>query len=465
MAIRRSNGITDSEVYLNKLCESTFLKLWSYPNLYHSPGKELCDLLVVFGNHIIIFSDKDCKFPNNNNLDLDWQRWFRSAIHDPANQAWGAERSIKMKKSLFSNEACTEPFHMEIPDPKTLMFHIVVVAHGSSMRCHEELGGSGSLLIASNIQGHTQHKIAFSIGDIDPKKTFVHVLDDTSLDIVLKTLDTISDFVDYLTKKEKLLRSSVFTVATGEEDLLAYYLQNINEDKKHDFIIPATGEILFIDKIWDDFSQSSLRQAQKLADKVSYYWDDLIEEFSKQTLEDNIYIINHPELKLEEAFKLAEISLRCLAQEPRFYRRILAQLLSEWIIVLPKNGITTKCILNPEESRQKTGYVFLYFPHSDEETVEEYQRMRCKVLESCCVCLKINHPQIQHIVGISIELNSDYKKWIILYVDATQLTEKDINKAKELIQPLNIMTNAIKSELYVAEYPYSKDTSDNLKNY
>jgi hypothetical protein len=503
MAIRRSNGITDSEVYLNKLCESTFLKLWSYPNLYHSPGKELCDLLVVFENHIIIFSDKDCKFLSNNNLDLDWQRWFRSAIHDPANQAWGAERSIKRKKSLFSDRACTEPFHMEIPDPKTLIFHIVVVAHDSSMRCHQELGGSGSLLIASNIQGHTQHKIPFFIGDIDPTKTFVHVLDDTSLDIVLKTLDTISDFVDYLTKKEKLLRSNVFTVATGEEDLLAYYLQHLNVDKRHDFIIPFNRQVLQIDEIWENFKNSPLRQAQELANKVSYVWDWLIEEFSKQMWQDNLvaycpqylnndkiisfnsdfleikeisnlYFLDHHNITIEEAFKLTERSLRFLAREPRFYRRILAESFCEWIQALSKDKIGIRYMFSPEENCQKIGYVFLSLPHFDEFTFEQYLRMRSKILQMYCISFKMRYPQIEHIIGISIQPNNNCQKWFpaIIYVDAMQLNQEDINsvnRANELVKQYNmksnIMTDVTISELYFKEYPDSKDTSDKLSEF
>jgi hypothetical protein len=36
--------------------KKTFLNLWSYPNVFkvQNKGKELCDLFVVFNNHIII---------------------------------------------------------------------------------------------------------------------------------------------------------------------------------------------------------------------------------------------------------------------------------------------------------------------------------------------------------------------------------------------------------------------------
>ncbi len=86
--IQKSTGVTPAEQYLVRLCEHSFLSLWSYPGVYRDQtpgrgsewGKEVCDLLVVFENHILIFSDKHCKFPNTGNLYLDWSRWVRKAV-------------------------------------------------------------------------------------------------------------------------------------------------------------------------------------------------------------------------------------------------------------------------------------------------------------------------------------------------------------------------------------------------
>lgn len=60
-----SAGVTASERYLNELCKRSFLSLWSYPNLFRDQGrrygkgdgKELCDHLIIFNEHVIIFSD------------------------------------------------------------------------------------------------------------------------------------------------------------------------------------------------------------------------------------------------------------------------------------------------------------------------------------------------------------------------------------------------------------------------
>lgn len=75
--LTKQDGVTDAERYLHRLATRSFLSLWSYPGVYRNTGpagghgKEVCDLLVVFRNDIIIFSDKDCVFPDKGNLRVD----------------------------------------------------------------------------------------------------------------------------------------------------------------------------------------------------------------------------------------------------------------------------------------------------------------------------------------------------------------------------------------------------------
>lgn len=61
-AFEKARGLTASEKVLADLCGKSFLSLWSYPNLYRKSGKELTDLLVVFGDDVIPFADKSCAF-------------------------------------------------------------------------------------------------------------------------------------------------------------------------------------------------------------------------------------------------------------------------------------------------------------------------------------------------------------------------------------------------------------------
>lgn len=284
ISITRKDGITPAERYLKRLCDRTFLSLWSYPGIYRDQcagsknkgqGKEICDLLVVFEDHIIIFSDKDCRFPNSDNLSLDWQRWFQRAVQKSAEQLWGAERWIRLHPDrLFLDSACTIPLPIALPPVESMEFHRVVVAHDASERCREELGGSGSMMIMSDLKGRGQ---PFAIGQLDPDKGYVHVLDDTSVDILLGTLDTITDFTAYLSKKERVITNGTPIIfAAGEEELLGFYLSKINAEEEHDFIFPSdVNGFALSEGFWSKFVQSQERQAQIEANQISYAWDAL----------------------------------------------------------------------------------------------------------------------------------------------------------------------------------------------
>ena len=152
--VRPAEAVTPSESYLRELCNRTFLSLWSYPNPYRDQagngdnGKEICDLLVVFENNIVIFSDKHCKFPDSDNLDLDWARWYRHAIEKSACQSWGAERWIRTHPDrVFLDAKCTKRFPLSLVTTPAAVFYRVVIAHGAAARCIRELGGSGSLTL------------------------------------------------------------------------------------------------------------------------------------------------------------------------------------------------------------------------------------------------------------------------------------------------------------------------------
>jgi len=283
-AITRSEGVTAAEKYLAKLCKHSFLSMWSYPGVFRDQkaaaggkgdGKELCDLLVVFENHVIIFSDKDCRFDDTGDLQVAWARWFKKAIQNSAKQVWGAERWIRQfPNRFFLDRRCTIPFPINLPNPAKMIVHRIVVAHDASRACKQQLGGSGSLMIDSGLVGEAHLNMPFTIGQIDPAKGYVHVFDDTTLDIVMSTLDTITDFTVYLTKKEQFLTGNKIVMAAGEEELLAIYLRKLNRAGEHDFVIPGGYDCLsFPEGFWDEFVRSPERQAQIESDRISYSWD------------------------------------------------------------------------------------------------------------------------------------------------------------------------------------------------
>ena len=77
--IKRGVGFTSTEKNLAALADKIFLDLWTYPNLFGSRGKELCDLLVVCGDDVLVFSDKRIQWSSGIDVKLAWSRWYRES--------------------------------------------------------------------------------------------------------------------------------------------------------------------------------------------------------------------------------------------------------------------------------------------------------------------------------------------------------------------------------------------------
>jgi hypothetical protein len=85
-----------SEELVFRLCQRSFLSLWSYANPLSKPGKELCDLLVVCNPDIVLFSVKDVAYKSSGeDTTKGWERWRRRAIEDSVKQLYGAERWLQ----------------------------------------------------------------------------------------------------------------------------------------------------------------------------------------------------------------------------------------------------------------------------------------------------------------------------------------------------------------------------------
>jgi hypothetical protein len=469
----RTDGVTTAERYLKRLCDHSFLSMWSYPGLYRDQGrrdgrghgKELCDLLVVFENHILIFSDKDCSFPNTGNLDLDWSRWYTRAVENSAKQVWGAERWIKEHPDrIYLDRACTQPFPIDLPDPSAAKFHRIVVAHDASARCKKELGGSGSLMIQPDIIG-SKHCLPaskggthFAIGQIDPTKGFVHVLDDTSLDILMLNLSTISDFVSYLTKKERfILENPIEFSAAGEEELLAAYLRNLNDKGEHDFIIPGdVTHVAFLEGLWDEFLLTPQWQAQIKADKISYLWGDLIEKTTKHALERTQYWTTSRGIRDDEKI------LRFMAREPRVRRRMLARSLYQLVRDTPKEKFRAARVIKPTRPEEPC-YVFLLLTRPDDKTEDEYRLVRRNLLVSYCYAAKIRFPELTDIVGFATETGFDIetRSEDVVYFNASGWTEEEQSEESRFAREFGLLEEI--REYRNTTYEFPLDTLARMK--
>lgn len=329
--------LTPSEELVAALCRRSFLTPWSEPNPLAEAGKELCDLLVVCSPHIVIFSVKEIQLKDTGDPATDWTRWHRKAVEQSAKQIYGAERALRATRRVTRGDGSPG---LLLPDKEEMIVHRVAIA----------LGGRGSA--------------PYQQGDFG--KGFVHVLDDTSLHVVMRELDTISDFVEYLAAKEALLARSDLVMDGQEEDLLALYLHRGRQ-------FPDEAQMLAIgNDLWTGLTAKPEWAARKKADQESYVWDGLIETL--QELADPIWgEANRTEAK--SADNLEEV-LRAMAREGRFNRRVLAQSFNEFMREAAKGAVRARIVPSPSSAR----YVFLATNREEDREIRRQElTLRCFV--------------------------------------------------------------------------------------
>ena len=343
-------------------------------------------------------------------------------------------------------------------------FHLVVVAHGVSARIKKCFpGSSGSLMLNTSFKGFDQHTFPFYVGDLAPQKTFVHILDDDSLRILMSTRDTISDFVAYLSAREKLLRGQWEICATGEEQLLAIYLKNLNEHGEHDFVFPiepgqTVSKIYLPEGHWEDFQNAPERIAQLNADKISYAWDRLIEKFNFYAMRGKQYFVT------DGGIKDTEKVLHFMAREPRWKRRYLAKAILDMLRTTPVDKRRLRVL--PPVDKGDPHYLFLLLPTHHARTDDEYRTVRRNFLESCCAVAKLEYPEAKDIVGIATEsgINSSGRSEDAIYFDARGWNAEMESKARELQEKLGILKKPRRIEELVQEYPDVPVAGVKMKN-
>lgn len=457
-------GVTESERYLASLAEKSFLNLWSYPSPYRDQktggngrgdGKELCDLLVVCGDHIIVFSEKSIEWPSVD-LEVAWGRWVKRAVMAASKQAKGAERWIEEHSDrIYLDRTCNTPFPVDLPEPGRRTVHHVIVARGASEQCKRYLKGhSGSLMIRPSLKGNmnwpkdSSEAIPFAIGDVNPSGSFFHVLDEVSLDIVMNELDTIRDFTDYLQKKEEFVRSGRLHLAHGEENLLAYYAIRINEDGDHDFTIDEDSPPITINRDhYQNWVSDPQYVAKKDADKISYVWDEFITLFTNHMLDGTSITLDDHGFELRKN----ERGVRYMALEMRFRRRSHG----EAVMGALKKGITEDAFFRmmmapPEAKDNETAFFVMTFKYQDwmEEKggYEHYRRKRAERATIYAQGILEKYPHLKRVVGISREPPEQGRgvSEDLVYAEQCEWTEEQRGQIKDNCKELGVLQGPMK---------------------
>lgn len=437
MRFTKSHGTTESERLLFRLCEKTFLKLWTYPNLFRKPGKELIDLLVIFENDVVLFSDKSCSYPQTGDVALDWGRWFRKTIRDSAKQLQKAERWLRIRPDqVFLDRKCTERLPLQLPAVEHLRIHRVCVAIGAVARCHAATGRSSFALNVNILDNETP----FTVGRLSNVDGWIHVLDGNSLLRLISELNTVSDFISYLDAKANLLSGGIFQAAASESDLLARYLWygRTFPTEKQPYVLKPD--------LWHQVENDPGFQAGRRENEASRFWDGLIEYLTGDYLSRSLEFGNEIEvLHYEEIARL-------MAAENRFHRRIL----SKAILDRAEKARQGKIGSMLPSQRDDLVYVLLIGQGAPKHAYAEYRADRSRELQLRCLAAKAARPNCRYVIGIGLDARGvDGSAEDFVYFDTLGWDKTVMEGAEKVRQDLGYFLpgKMIESPMHEDEYP------------
>lgn len=383
-------GLTQSEQFVASISEKAFLSLWTHPNPVGKKRKELCDCLIVCGNHIVIISVKDIQYKETGD-PAGWNRWVKSAIDKSASQIWGAERWLNSVQSFTRHDGR----QVDLPPKENRQIHRISVSLGAKRQLPTKSGDLGNGI--------------------------VHVCDEYSLGAIFGLLDTITDFVGFLSETESLIsRANVMFSGGGLEDLLAIYLQN-----NYAFPFEEADLLVIDDTIFKGFIDSDDYKAQQQSFKPSYFWDHLIEHFTKDLLTDGMFDYSTKETTNDQ------LALIQMALQPRGHRANLAERFIEFL-EKPELEVASRVLL----AYQNTAFVFLAGDSSDRETRVQELGMRCLVVRG-------RLPDVGVVVGIATDRpgESTGHSSDLVYLDIPEWTDELDNQVQYIQKELGYFEN------------------------
>ena len=224
------------------LATRSFFVDWCFLNPKLPDGKELCDLLVVFDDTAMIWQIKDLKLDENG-------RYSTQEVEKNRRQLSGARRKL-----LDSNIDVT--IHNPRRQPEKL-----------------DPNSIKRVLLFSLLMGEGEETYT----TIETFKSLtLHVVTKDFLEIVLKELDTITDFLDYYVSKEEALNNpscANVVISGGEEELLGWYIQQGRSFAAFENVT----QIFLEDGIWSGLTTDTEYIAKQREDSISYGWDSIIE--------------------------------------------------------------------------------------------------------------------------------------------------------------------------------------------
>lgn len=397
-------GLNDSEQFVAALAKRTFLSLWSYVNPRgRAPNKELCDVLAVCAPHIVVFSVKDVRMTGDG--EVERARWARKAVDASIKQLYGAQRVITDARCAVRLDGS---LGVSFPPASERCVHLVAIA----------LGADSEMPLVSGEYG----------------SGIVHVMSGPALNVILSELDTVTDLTNYLHAKEAALSNAHLVVSGGEENLVAWYLA-------HDRTFPNPADVLAgKHSLWSEFVAQPQVEARKTADRLSYFWDQLIDLVGGDMI--------RGELEMSHSLDQDELAIRVMARESRLGRRMLSKALLSFLDGQTKeDGVRARITSSPSDS--DVGYVFLARPlHTPREERRQELTMRCFVARGE---LKSRSTW----VGIATETREGQtgESYDLVYFRWPAWSAEDESRASRIKRELGYFRNPRMQSTHEEEYP------------
>lgn len=360
-------SVNASEERLAALSRKTFMSLWSYQNPFYDQGKELCDVLIVFGDDVIIMSDKMISYKSDAPPNVAWNRWRKRAITGSVSQLRGALKTIRNQPtSIYLDAKASSPFPLRFPaQPR---FHLVAIALGCEEAC-QSARGTPSLMVDSR---PGQLDEPFKVGTLFPD-LFVHVFNRTALDALFECFDTTVDLVQYLEAKEQLFSASGGNWVHGEEDLIAFYLRTRRPNGQGSFTKIAAADAADMAAAsagdWQRLCASAtfVNRSKRLA--PSYLIDQVIQQLASDF--DSGAFVGGQSLELAQHAE----AFSTLASEPRMARLLIGVAVAD---VLAEDPRTFWSVAVESPKYPDVLYVWLIYPQ---------------------VPGNVTHEELEHLVG------------------------------------------------------------------
>lgn len=380
-----------AENILHYLAKKTFLIDWCYLNPKLPNNKELCDLLIVYDEIAIIWQIKDLKLDKQGKYD-------QSEVEKNLRQLSGARRQL---------------FDLKTPIELENVFRRKEIFNSNTIK---------EIYLISVLFGKEEEMFSF-VDEIKNHK--VHVFDKDFCQIVFNELDTISDFVEYLRKKEILInKNKSLLIVGGEKELLAFYLFNNRSFNRFD----NADHITIEEGSWGYLQNKPEYLAKKKEDKISYLWDGIISRAH------------------ESSSKEYELVARELARPNRVQRRLLSKAFLD--ARLKAHDDTTHNLFRRIVVSDDTTYCFLL-----QDDPEPRQR-RKEHLGTICFIARGKNKKNKKVIGIATE--KKYKQtcsydFCLMYLP--KWTEELQKRAEDIQKKFKIFLDPSICHIREEEYP------------